>query len=367
MRKNLKAALITAFDLYAFKGGIERYTIQLIQLLKDNRVNVDVYHTGMIDDDAGLHQRLIGKIFSVGQMFYRYDRDYDFLVSNSFYGLGYFPPRIKSYNIYHSTHVAFDKSTEGVISPITSLELTYLCGYLGEMVSGFDRINIAVSEEVGDELKRYYDFKNVKVIESGVDTKLFMPLKDRAVIRKRYFIPNDVFVGLFVGRWDKTKGSDVVENVIKETSDIYWLLVLGSSSENCELGHFKNVKVLEEVPYEEMPNVYNLSDFMFFPSRYEGFGLVIIEAIACGLPVIVGDVGVARKIYKEEPFSVLKLPSFSSKLDKDLISEIIRKIYLLKDNKELAETISKNGVKIVEEHYNFDLWKKRMLEALEIK
>jgi glycosyltransferase involved in cell wall biosynthesis len=363
----MKVAIITAFDPYVFRGGIERYTIQLIDLLKDKGADVDIYHTGLIEDDGGFYQRLIGKIYKLGKRFYEYDRYYDFLISNSFYGLGYFPPRIRSYNIYHSTHIAFDKSVEGVISPITSLELTYLCGYLGERVCGFDRINIAVSESVGEELRKYYGLNNVHIVESGVDTKLFMPLNDKTSIRKRYVIPVDAFVGLFVGRWDKTKGSDIVEDTIKRTSDIYWLLVLGTGSDPCELDGLKNVKILREIPYEEMSLIYNLSDFMLFPSRYEGFGLVMAEAIACGLPVLTGDVGIAKMIYKQEPFSRLQLSYLGGRKSDEIFNDISSKIYFLKKDRDFVRTVSMEGVKLIREKYNIDLWKEKMIEVLQLK
>lgn len=361
-----KVAIITAFDPYIFKGGIERYTIQLINLLKTTGINVDVYHSGLSNNDLCLYQELIGKIFSVGQNFYKIDREYDFLISNSFYGLGYFPPRIKSYNIYHSTHMAFDKSVEGVISPITSLELTYLCGYLGEMVCGFDRTNIAVSESVGEELKRYYNLNNIYVVESGIDVELFKPLKDKNSFRARYSIPLDAYVGLFVGRWDKTKGKDIVEKTIKAMPDIYWVLILGTGSDPCDLINLKNVKILEEIPYEEMPLIYNLSDFMLFPSRYEGFGLVIAEAMACGLPVLTDEIGIAKKIYHKEPFSHLKLSYLTGQEEEKNINGITEKINFLKKDRDFAKWISEKGVEIIKKDYNISLWQDKIMGVFEL-
>ncbi|MFA5823129.1 MAG: glycosyltransferase family 4 protein [Thermodesulfovibrionales bacterium] len=360
----MKAAIITAFDPYVFKGGIERYTLQLIRLLEGHGIGVDVYHTGLIDEDMGLKHKMLGKIYALGRKFGEVERNYDFVISNSFYGLGYFPPGIKAFNIYHSNHVTFDKSVEGIISHITSLEWTYLCGYLGEMVSGFDRIKIAVSDPVKEELVRYYGFDDVRVVESGVDTGLFKPIKPKTDLRKKYSIPVDAFVGIFVGRWHKTKGSDILEKIIQKTPDNHWLLVLGTGSDNCPLRQTKNVTILDEVPYEEMPLIYSLSDFMFFPSRYEGFGLVILEAMACGLPTFAGDVGIARKIYKSEPFSELKL-DFSID-EKYLIYGSLKRIYSLRTDTEWKNKISEEGRRLVEENYTMNIWQTKMLSALDL-
>ncbi|OGW43034.1 MAG: hypothetical protein A2Y66_01455 [Nitrospirae bacterium RBG_13_41_22] len=361
----MKAAIITAFDPYLFKGGIERYVLHMMDLLKSKGIGVDIYHTGLIDNDLGFHNPLLGKMYVLGREFYKVDRNYDFIISNSFYGLGYFPPRVKAFNIYHSSHVAFDKSVEGVISHVTSLEWTYLCGYLGEMASGFNRTKIAVSNTVKEELGRYYGFHDVKVVESGVDIDLFKEIDDKEGLREKYSIPKDAFVGLFVGRWDRTKGSDIIERVVERTPDVLWLLVLGSGSGICHLRSMKNVFILDEVPFENMPEIYSLSDFVYLPSRYEGFGLVILEAMACGIPVFAGEIGIAKKIYEHEPFSQLRLFDFPIH-EQDLIDQSVKKIYSLKQDNKWKRHISKEGRKLVEEEYNMNIWRKKMLRALDL-
>lgn len=362
----MKAAIITAFDPHVYRGGIERYTLQLTTLLSEAGVMVDIFHTGLVGNDLEFHNPFLGKIYSLGHNFFEIDRNYDFLICNSFYGLGYFPPRINAFNIYHSSHVAFDKAAEGVISHATSLEWTYLCGYLGEMVSGYNKAKIAVSDVVSEELKRHYGFEDVKVIESCVDINLFHARGAKKDLRMKYSIDDNSFVGLFVGRWDKTKGKDIIERIAANTPDIHWMLVLGTGSEECILREAKNVTVLEEVPYEEMPLIYSLSDFVFFPSRYEGCGLVILEAMACGLPVLTGEVGIAKKIYSEEPFASLKLPSFPYLCGEDLIDVTIRTIYSLRDNDERRRYISDAGMKLVREEYNLNIWKAKMLRAFNL-
>lgn len=362
----MRVAIITAFDPYEFKGGIERYTLELITLLSETGITTDVFHTGLVDNELEFYNPFLGRVYMLGRQFMKIDKHYDFLISNSFYGLGYFPPRIASFTIYHSSHVSFDKASQGVISPVTSLEWTYLCGYLGEMASGFNRRKIAVSDEVKAELERHYGFTDVHVVESCVDTDMFRPKKPKEHLRTKYSLSCNSFIGLFVGRWDKTKGSDIVEKVIEGTPDIRWLLVLGTGSEECMFKRAKNVTVLEEVPYEEMPTIYSLSDFVFFPSRYEGCGLVILEAMSCGLPVLTGEVGVAKKIYSRDPFSALKLPAVSQSNREELINESIKKIYQLRENGEWRTHISDAGIKLVRERYNLTNWKTNMLKALNL-
>lgn len=361
----MKAAILTAFDPSAHRSGIERYTLQMAGLLQNQGIDVDIFHTGLVDNDLGFHNKTLGKLYALGRNFYQVDGNYDFVIANSFYGLGYFPPRIKAFTIYHSSHVTFDKSVEGIISPVTSLNWTYLCGYLGEMISGFAKYKIAVSDMVKEELERHYGFHDVRVVESSVDPDVFRKKGDREGLRKKYGVPANAFIGLFVGRWDRTKGSDILERLIERTPDIYWLLVLGSGSGHCHLTNRENIAILEEIPHEEMPDIYALSDFMFFPSRYEGFGLVIIEAMACGIPVLAGDIGVAKKIYKKEPFLRLKLPDFLIP-EEDFYVESRQKIDLLRREDGFRRHVSEEGRKLVEEEYSIEKWNREMIKALDL-
>ena len=50
-----------------------------------------------------------------------------------------------------------------------------------------------------------------------------------------------------------------------------------------------NVRPLGRIPHSDMPWWYSASDFFFLPSRYEGFGLSTIEALSCGVPVVVSE------------------------------------------------------------------------------
>ncbi|MEW6571711.1 MAG: glycosyltransferase family 4 protein [Nitrospirota bacterium] len=361
----MKAAIITAFDPFTHRSGIERYTLHLADLLRGKKFSVDIFHTGLIDHDLGFYNKMLGKLYALGRNFREIDQNYDFVISNSFYGLGYFPPRIKAFNIYHSSHVTFDKSTENIIPHITSLKWSYLCGYLGEMVSGFNRTKIAVSDAVKEQLERYYSFEGVRVVESGIDVSFFKKRGNRNILRKRYGVPEGAFVGLFVGRWDKTKGSDIVKNLMTRAANIFWLIVLSSGSNECSLENVKNAMVLKEVPYEEMPDIYSLSDFMFFPSRYEGFGLVVIEAMACGLPVMTGEIGVAKKIYGKEPFLRLRLPDFLI-TEEEFYAKSLEKIYFMKREDGFRRYIAEEGRRIVEEEYTLSRWRERMTKALDL-
>jgi len=360
-----RAAIITAFDPFAFKGGIETFTIHLISLLESYGVKADLYHTGMVNSMRGFSNDLIGRAYSLGRKLLRMDEQYDLIIANSFYGLGYFPPKIKTVNVYHSSHIGFAESQKAIIPHHVYLEWKVLCGELCEMVSGFDRLKIAVSESVRDELQHYYGFKDVEVVPHGIDTKTFSKY-DKASVRADWGIPQDVFTGLYVGRWDDTKGSSITAEVIKRSPGLMWVLIVGTGSDRDMLPKGDNVRVIEQVDHERMGKIYSAADFMLFPSRYEAFGYVIIEAMACELPVITSNVGIAQTIYKMEPFCGLLLPDFKEGPE-NIVSSAISKIGVLRSDTERRSSLGLESRKVVMERYSIDRWSDRMSEVLGLK
>ncbi|MCL4418057.1 MAG: glycosyltransferase family 4 protein [Actinobacteria bacterium] len=100
----------------------------------------------------------------------------------------------------------------------------------------------------------------------------------------------DKFVILFVGRLIKEKGLDVLLNAAKNWNKNIQLVIIGSGPMEEEISRVsKNgqVKFIGRKSQEDLPIYYSAADFLIVPSTSEeGFGRVIIEALACGTPVI---------------------------------------------------------------------------------
>jgi len=104
-----------------------------------------------------------------------------------------------------------------------------------------------------------------------------------------------------VGRSDTTKGYDIFKTVAEYTyKDVFWIQCLST-------GGLKDVaissipKTFYEVSNDIMPEIYNLADFVFKPSRYEGFGYTVVEAFACKVPVISLYTGIFKIFSKIVP------------------------------------------------------------------
>lgn len=364
-----KAAVITAFDPYLFRGGVETYTLQILSLLETKGIEPTVYHVGMVDNGISrlkFNNEFIEKIYRIGRRLSDDDSRYDFIIANSYYGMGYFPPGVKTFNIYHSTYAGFIQKYKDSRSDDPFFIYRLLCEEMAEYVSGYDRIKIAVSDGVKNELESIYGFTDVEVVYCSVDTSMFRRDDNRQELRKSLGIPDEAFVGIFVGRWENMqKRSKIMEHVILNRPDIYWLLVLGTGGDECELESNPGVIVKRNVPHDDMHLMYSAADFMLFPSSYEGFGLVVIEAMACGLPVITTNVGVAPAIFSEKPFDSLLLPDISE-YSGDSFAIINEKLDLLKESPELRKRIGELGNNIVREKFSIERWRKDMGKVLDI-
>jgi len=157
-------------------------------------------------------------------------------------------------------------------------------------------------------LKHFPDFM-VKMIPHGVDTKLFHPRseKERMKLREKWEIPEGKFLFLFVGaNFGERKAPCQLlltfKHFLKKHPDsmIYMLTTLSGSYPSSynftefttEYGLADHIisparnLTLDPIEDEELSELYALADVLVLPSWGEGFGLPIIEAMACGTPVI---------------------------------------------------------------------------------
>lgn len=135
------------------------------------------------------------------------------------------------------------------------------------------------------------------IIGNGVDTDRYRPdPHSRDSTRARMGIDPGVDVGLFVGHEFARKGLPQIMEAITGLSG-FILLVVGGSSDMIEAAKAEasSLGVLERVFFvgqQEDPRPYfHASDIFVFPSAYESYGLVVLEALACGLPVVATSVG----------------------------------------------------------------------------
>lgn len=159
----------------------------------------------------------------------------------------------------------------------------------------------------GAEPDRIFYFPNTPDVEFFIKES-DRYIKEKAKIKKNFGIDKN-FVILFVGRLVKEKGLFTLLRAFKEVKSVYSnvsLLLVGDGVLRESLQNFIEKERIEDVhfaglvPNEELPRYYRISDIFVLPSIYEPWGVVVNEAMASGLPVILSDkVGSGRDLLRE--------------------------------------------------------------------
>lgn len=148
--------------------------------------------------------------------------------------------------------------------------------------------------------------KNMRVMPNWVDIERFGVKKSKSELKRHLNIGADSKVVLFVHRLSRRKGSDkivpVAARVAKARPDVIFLIV-GSGPEydnlRLEIRNLKlenNIRLMGDVPNQEIQNYFAAADIFFMPSEEEGFPHVLLEAMAAGIPYVASDVGGVREI-----------------------------------------------------------------------
>jgi glycosyltransferase involved in cell wall biosynthesis len=362
---NKKAALVTNKPL-GFSGGVERFNFYLDRLLKSRGYQVDIFHTENVPPP-----RTPGNSFAINRITYAVSsyvrtckRDYAIIVSNGGFGWGIGRPQAgqRFYNVYHGTAAGLKNATLQFLDFKTYVITKYLSDGLVERLSGLWKKRIAVSKSTRRELKHEY-WLEATVVDNGVDMAHFMKLPDKNGLRKKYAIPENKQIGLFCGRADiYMKGIDKLIEIVNRLQDVYWLLAIGGdSSAVAQSLRAANYRIIEDVPYEGMPEIYNVADFALYLSRYEGNAYYLLEALACQVPVIATPAGAAQEIYQDEILQKLFLPLGTD--HRDLIEDVVQRCELC-GNREIADRMGERGRAIIEKKYSLPVWERSMAAAL---
>jgi glycosyltransferase involved in cell wall biosynthesis len=161
-----------------------------------------------------------------------------------------------------------------------------------------------VSEYSRRDIVKFYgiDPAKINVVPCGVDTRVFHPIHDEEKLsgwREKIFGEDVPFI-VYVGKPTERRNLSALIRAfadLKKEGYPHKFLLCGASLPGTspfrkvidELGLKNEVAVLDYVTHDEMPLVYNAASLFVYPSSYEGFGMPVLEAMACGTPVIALD------------------------------------------------------------------------------
>ncbi len=178
----------------------------------------------------------------------------------------------------------------------------------------------------------------IEIISNGVDPKDF-----HKTLVKKYNIPTV----LFVGRLGYEKNLEILIKSFKDVNKNCGLLMIGEGTEYKKLKSLTNKLKLKNIMFkgfvknEDLIEYYNKSHIFITPSKVETEGIVILEAMMCGLPVICINQGASKDLVKN---------NFNGFVVKDNIQDISSAINLLLKNSSLREKFGSNSIKIAKQY-----------------
>ncbi len=326
-------------------GGAERMVHYLDEYLKSRKILTEI-----IDEDR-LKNTFIGKLywrlFSI-KHFQKRRAKYIAKFTTAFLWLHYRPNKMVISNGEPTAYYA----TDCVISHgcYHKMELDY--GRKDSRLSRVAKLQmkacknakkiIAVESNVKEDLIKYYGINEnkISIVPNCIDQTNFYPIKKPSA---------DFRTILYVGRLEHGKGLTELQELAKfvDSKSDWKLLIASNNSSNTEL--FKNLNNTEILVGLTIDNInqlaYSRADIVYYPSYSESFGMVTIEALACGRPIAGNAVGILPKLVKEKHPGCYLLPQ---KIDESIFNFFTE---CLEDSKkckpeEIHEiTMNKFGIK----------------------
>ncbi len=214
-----------------------------------------------------------------------------------------------------------------------------------ELVKDCQRI-IASTRNGKEDLIRYYGAlpAKVSIVPCGVNVALFKPIR-RDIARSYTGLNGDGLI-LFVGRIVPEKGVDkLIQAVSRLQGKQRMKLVVIGGDDRREIQRLENlawslkiddsVTFLGLIPHDELPFFYSAADVCVVPSYHESFGLVMLESLACGTPVVATKVGDAEALIRSGETGYL-VKNNDPQCLADSISQLMSKLH---SHQEIANLI----------------------------
>ncbi len=265
--------------------------------------------------------------------------------------------RCKKLSIYHTTYMNYVIFSKNVISVCTIHDFGYERGIMQSGVKRFINIFakkllirkaegiICVSWSTYRDLIEFYGDliknKSVQVIHNGIDSVFFEPECCHPIVTGKYI--------LFVGSRKKYKNFNLVLDALDLIPDLKLVIAGGGIFSDYERKNVKRLQdritIISNPKVEELRNIYRFAFALLYPSKYEGFGLPVVEAFACCCPVIAGNNSSIAEIATNE-CAVL--------IDNYTVYTIVDAIKQL-ENDSFRSSLTKNGY-LVAQKFKMDIF-----------
>ena len=298
-------------------------------------------------EDLGIN---VPSVLRMLKQIYEYNPDEIYISTPGPVGvLGILIGRMLGTEIKGIYHTDFTMESEAIIAePAISNMIEQYCKWFFNQV---DTLLIPTSEYMQILKQRGYRHRRMKLFRRGLRTEHFKPLKSPPMVSSK---PARL---LYVGRISKDKNLDFLMHVYRQLRSLHpeislSLAGVGPYLQDLQHGCFDlpEVEFLGQVPYKDLPELYNEHDLFLFPSVTDTFGMVVLEAQSCGLPALVTNVGGPKEIVQDGQTGFV-LPIEKTQPWVDKISELVMDLSASGDQ---CHRLGQSARKRVETHFNWD-------------
>ena len=210
--------------------------------------------------------------------------------------------------------------------------------------------------------------EKILVIPNGVEVEQYLGLREQrealVEFRRQWAEPDEPLI-FFVGRLVWEKGPDLLVNAMPEVAAAFpnaRLVIAGTGPLLDELrglvehlGLQERVHLAGFISDEDRNRLYAVADVAVFPSRYEPFGIVALEAMACGTPVIVAEVGGLSEVVEHEVTGLRVAPG--------RVDAVAQAIIQTLSHPRLAAERARRGQQVVMQEYRWEDIAEKTLQA----
>lgn len=279
----------------------------------------------------------------------------------------YYPHSVQSFRVARKKGKVFGTSQHRYNYPRNVLGLFLKTYYLTTGRKIFDLCDFvcAISSSAANFLRNIGVKREIYILPNSVDVERFRPMTGRHLKEKLGLEDNRII--LYVGRLHKEKGVEYLVDAfktIKQWHPDVVLVIVGKGSEKeslvfqaKKLSLQQSILFMDYLPHEMLPELYNSCDILTSPSIVEPFGMVLIEAMACGKPVVGSKVGGIKDIIDDGENGFLVEPGRPDQL--------AEKIHLILSDKKMQKRFGTKAREKVEDNYSYQAVAKKAMSIYE--